>query len=221
MTFGVGQLLDIINKAPNPWDDLLRLLLGIGLLVTLLLMSIKFVPQGQWAMRTRFGKVIISRKTGKPIILGPGLHWFFPKFYSIEGISVLDCTFRFGPTQVRYSRFDVANVSATATFAVRDIYALKYRVNELEERISSACEAVLRRILLRLPDSRIDDYPDLVRVWFMIETVWMEQELGVEFKDLDITKFEFDGTFATAGAIHYHGQQVAKLGGLFDALIKR
>ncbi len=220
MSFGVGQLLEIINKAPNPWDDLLRIVLIISGIVLLLLGSIKFVPQGQWAMRTRFGKVVISRKTGKPIILGPGIHWFFPKFYSIEGISVLDYTFRFGPTQVRYSRFDVANVSATATFAVRDIYALKYRVNELEERVSSACEAALRRILLRLPDPRIDDYPDLIRAWFLVETIWMEQELGVEFKDLDITKFEFDGQFTTAGAIHYHGQQVAKLGGLFDAFTK-
>jgi hypothetical protein len=176
-------------------------------------------------MRTFFGRVILRH--GKPIIVGPGYIFTLPFAYSYTTVNILDHTIRFGTSQVKYSDYVVAKFSATATFSVYDIYALRFHVQELEERVSSACVARLRSILRLVPDGDVDTHREQIIESFAAATDWMKEALGLEFKALDITDFEFDSQFAIAGsqaaiaaAISGLGPDVARLLGAVDASSK-
>jgi regulator of protease activity HflC (stomatin/prohibitin superfamily) len=204
---------------------ILKILLVLGILAigagTLFKTMIRSIPQDEKAMRTFFGRVILRH--GKPIIVGPGHLFTLPWAYSYTTVNVLDHTIRFGQSQIKYSDYVVANFSATATFAVVDIFALRYHVQELEERVSSACVSHLREVLLLLGGYDINKFRLLITAMFAVETAWMKEELGIELKALDITNLEFDSQFAIAGsqaaiaaAIRSLGPDAVRLLGAID-----
>ncbi|HEU5122390.1 MAG TPA: SPFH domain-containing protein [Candidatus Saccharimonadales bacterium] len=205
MTLGFGQLFTMVDGIPSPWDMILKVVIVIGAILGLLISTVRFVPEGFVGMRTRFGKVIISRKTGQPIILNPSPRFIVPKFYSLILVSSRDRTFRCGPTQVQYGNYMAVSVSATVTFALHYAYNLQYRVDDLDERVSAACTSTLCDILSDVADGDIRAQMQQIRDLFSHQIAWLMDELGLRFKALDITNIEHNALFAVAESIRSLG----------------
>lgn len=209
MTLGFGQLLSFIDGVPSPWNIILKFLLIVAGIVGLLASTVRFVPQGYEAMRTRGGKVIINKKTGLPIILRPGLRFIVPKFYAIVLVDSRDRTFKCGPTQIQYGQYFVVNVTAVVTLSLYYAYDAEYRVGDLNERVFAVCTATLRDVFLEVPDGDIKGNMQQIRDSFAQRIGWLRGELGLKFKALDITDVEYIPWFTIAGALHAAGAPIA------------
>lgn len=200
-----GQLVEILDgMLPSPWNIVLRWVLAVGGVLFLLIKTVKFVPQGQRAMRTRFGKVVY--RNGKPIYLEPGMHILFPVAHNLERVGVLDRTIELPPTRLRYGAFNVVDVTATVTFGAVDIYLIRYAVENLEERLAAACLARLRQVLQAVPDGAIDRSVASIDAEFNEIIAPIASELGLSLKGLDIVNVAPDAQFAIASAIQHHSQ---------------
>lgn len=194
-----SQLFALVNGVPSPWNTILKFLLALAAIGFLLIQTVKFVPQGEMAMRKRFQKVVI--RNGKPIYLGPGMHLQIPGAHSLERVSVLDRTFNLQPTRLRYSRYVALDVAATVTFSVKDIYLVRYAVDDFEKRVSALCEAQLRRSLRSIPNGDVDEHNAQIVESFTTGVANDATKLGIVLKALNITNVSDIEGFAIAGAI--------------------
>jgi len=194
----------LIDAVPSPWNQVIKTLAILAGLVYLLIKTVKFVPQGQKAMRMRFSKV--AMKNGQPIYLDAGMHILFPFVHNLECVSVLDRTFDLKSTRLRYAPFDVVDVSATVTFSVIDIFRVRYAVDDFEARLTAACEARLRVCIHETAPTATDEKTEEITDAFRLAIETTAIELGVAFKDLNITNAAPDAQFAIAGAIQQIGR---------------
>jgi regulator of protease activity HflC (stomatin/prohibitin superfamily) len=215
MTLGFGQLLSFIDSVPSPWNTILKFLLIVAGICGLLVSTVRFVPEGYEAMRTRGGKVIISKKTRLPIILKPGLRFIVPKFYALVLVDSRDRTFKCGPTQIQYGPYFVVNVTAIVTLSLYYAYNAQYKASDLNERVFAACTATLRNVFSEVPDGDIQGSAQEIQESFAHGIDWLKEELGLAFKALDITDVEHIPLFAIAGVLQSFGSNShTLLGGL-------
>lgn len=193
----IGPLIEIANKIPSPWKQILWAAIVLGSAGFLILKTFRFVPHGQEALLTRFGKVVF--RGGVPVQKGAGLHIVIPFAENLVYVSVLDRTYDLNQLTVSHRKYGAFNIRATVVFEVANIYDHRYGVEDPVNRITSACEARLRQCLQGAGRKKLNA-PE-IEAAFRLLIVAVSKEVGLRFKELSITNIEPRDTLAVAGAI--------------------
>jgi regulator of protease activity HflC (stomatin/prohibitin superfamily) len=202
----VGQLFAFIDSVPSPWNQVIKALLilvGLGYLV---IKTFKYVPEGHQALRLRFQTVI--NRNGAPVVLEKGLHIMFPFVHSLQIVDVRDRTINLEPIALRTATYVVDDIRATVVLQVRDIYKITYVVDDFTARMTAACEHVLRLSLLAGGHGAQLDVP-LVIDSFQEKITDTADELGVQFRALNVTNVSPNAMILVAGAINGLGRPTA------------
>lgn len=141
-----SQLYDAVKGLPQPWNAIALWAILLVVVIASVFRMLKFVHQGEYAMKLRRGRVV--KKKGKVGIYGPGIRCLTP-IDTLVRVSVRDRTFNLGTTSIKHGDYDVVDVDATVTLSVlpEGIYFIHFRSDELERRVVALCLGLLRPIL--------------------------------------------------------------------------
>lgn len=201
-----NAFIEIYRIVPSPWNFILAVLAGAGTLLYLGSLFIRFVPQDQKAVRTRFRKVLF--RNGKPIECGPGGHFVVPWGYGLELINTLDQNFPLSDVNVRYGKYDLVDFSTSVVFTVQSVYHTKYVVQHFQERLTSACEECVGLALASFAQDEVITRRSEIDAKFAELIAPVAEELGTVFRVLTITNAKTDTRALTAGAIASVGLEI-------------
>lgn len=194
----------ILTYIPEEFQGLIGVIVAVGLVAITCIKSFKFVPQGEYAMRKRWGRVVVKRdgtitylKPGRPQVLIPFVD-------TLEYVSNLNRTVPV--TMTRIPRDDqLISIDGIAIFKVIDTFKVRYAVDNFGEYIRGATTAAFRDTIITLwddghPVSETPDY-DLFLSTFTDAVQTDAELLGVAVVTVRITEYSPDGQFAIAQAI--------------------
>lgn len=143
------SLNQIITYIPESMRSIVLTIGGVVFAIFTLFSAFKFVPQGQLAMRKRFGK-IIKRRDGTVKALRPGRAIILiPYIDTLEYVSSLDRTVEIRDKTISYNG-RLFRVEGAADFSIEDIYRVRYVVDDFDRRIRAAAETAFRKTFVAL-----------------------------------------------------------------------
>lgn len=150
----IGQILEWVDNLPFPFNIIVRLVVFGGASAYVLWRAVKIVPQGQMALKLRFGKIIRYRKDNeaKGYVAGVAKHYrpgriylLIPEVDKFEMVSVLDRTVEFPEKPIDVANYRQLKVEGNANYKAEDIEFIRYRVEDLEPWTRGATQDVLRQ----------------------------------------------------------------------------
>jgi regulator of protease activity HflC (stomatin/prohibitin superfamily) len=175
------------------WATLLRAVTLIALLVLFVIKGMHKVPSGSKALRTRFNKVIHSRRDiydrlGNPIrrrgeakVVGPGLVIGIPFVHNVVIESVTE---QFEPLPAMIRLQPLREFASQVSFQVVDLEKALVGVTDYKGSLVNSCSAVVRR-LVRQPALSDDEISA-----GMLSDEWLQQRasgLGVRLLELNVS----------------------------------
>lgn len=132
---------ELIEKIPEPWSSILKLLLLFAAASYLLYKTVRFVPQDKDMIKLRFGKVVF--KDGQPVIYKAGLHIIMPFMHNLEPVDNRERVIRLktdthSSFYVSYKNGKPGGVKIPASITVIpiDVRAWRYVSEDVENRVT-------------------------------------------------------------------------------------
>jgi regulator of protease activity HflC (stomatin/prohibitin superfamily) len=155
------------------------------LLVMALLLSLRFVKEGERGLVLRFGQVV--RKNGKPRIMEPGFLFLVPKVDSLVRRHVRQQTIELNEQEVILKDNTIWVVSAVVFFRVKDIYKALFEIDDLDGGVRNLCMGELRTVLQNLPKYEAIKEIDSVSRALMDSVARSADEWGIEIINFRLT----------------------------------
>jgi regulator of protease activity HflC (stomatin/prohibitin superfamily) len=161
-------------------------LLTAALLVTLgLIISLRFVKEGERGLVLRFGQVV--RRSGKPRIIEPGFLFLMPQVENLVRRHVRQQTIELNEQEVILKDNTIWVVSAVVFFRVKDIYKALFEIDDLDGGVRNLCMGELRTVLQQLPRYDAIKEIDAVSRALMESVARRADEWGIEIIDFRLT----------------------------------
>jgi regulator of protease activity HflC (stomatin/prohibitin superfamily) len=156
------------------------LLLALGLLI-----SLRFVKEGERGLVLRFGQVV--RRGGKPNVIEPGFLFLIPRVDNLVRRHVRQQTIELNEQEVILKDNTIWVVSAVVFFRVKDIYKALFEIDDLDGGVRNLCMGELRTVLQHLP--KYDDIKeiDAVSRALMESVARRADEWGIQIIDFRLT----------------------------------
>lgn len=200
---GFNQIMQMFNALPEPLGQIIGTVVAVTLIVVPVVKSLKTVPQGNKAMRVRWGKVR-QRRDGSITYLEPGgPKLLIPFVDNLLLVSDRDRTVAVPATEIPYGDKQY-RVDGSVTYAVNDIYKVEFAVDKFDVEIASVTSSALRQALLATwREQGTTDEPSLDRLRWHFERLSAidTARLGVSVRSLLLTSFSVDGQLEIARAI--------------------
>lgn len=172
------------------------------LLVAALLLSLRFVKEGERGLVLRFGQVV--RKGGKPRVREPGFLFLIPKVHSLVRRHVRQQTIELNEQEVILKDNTIWVVSAVVFFRVKDIYKALFEIDDLDGGVKNLCMGELRTVLQNLPRYDAIKEIDSVSRALMDSVARRADEWGI-----DIINFRLTNCMPTAETATFVTAQTA------------
>ena len=144
----IKYLVELFVEMPW-WGQLLTVVLVLALA---LIISLRFVKEGERGLVLRFGQVV--RKGGKPRIIEPGFVFLIPQVENLVRRHVRQQTIELNEQEVILKDNTIWVVSAVVFFRVKDIYKALFEIDDLDGGVRNLCMGELRTVLQHLPTVR-------------------------------------------------------------------
>jgi len=181
----MGKLFEYLLElfVLTPWWG--QLLIAAVVLVAALLLSLRFVKEGERGLVLRFGQVV--RRGGKPRIMEPGFLFLIPKVDSLVRRHVRQQTIELNEQEVILKDNTIWVVSAVVFFRVKDIYKALFEIDDLDGGVKNLCMGELRTVLQNLPKYDAIKEIDSVSRALMDSVARRADEWGIEIINFRLT----------------------------------
>lgn len=177
----VEYFLELFVRMPL-WG---QLAVGAVLVAVGLVISVRFVKEGERGIVLRFGKVV--RKGEKPRIIEPGFLFLIPKVDSLVRRHVRQQTIELNEQEVILKDNTIWVVSAVVFFRVKDIYKALFEIDDLDGGVRNLCMGELRTVLQNLPTYDAIKEIDSVSRSLMESVAKRADEWGIELINFRLT----------------------------------
>ena len=177
----IKYLVELFVEMPW-WGQLLTVVLVLALA---LIISLRFVKEGERGLVLRFGQVV--RKGGKPRIIEPGFVFLIPQVENLVRRHVRQQTIELNEQEVILKDNTIWVVSAVVFFRVKDIYKALFEIDDLDGGVRNLCMGELRTVLQHLPTYDAIKEIDAVSRALMESVARRADEWGIEIIDFRLT----------------------------------
>jgi regulator of protease activity HflC (stomatin/prohibitin superfamily) len=177
----IKYLVELFVEMPW-WGQLLTVVLLVALA---LVISLRFVKEGERGLVLRFGQVV--RRDGKPRVIEPGFFFLIPQAESLVRRHVRQQTIELNEQEVILKDNTIWVVSAVVFFRVKDIYKALFEIDDLDGGVRNLCMGELRTVLQHLPRYDAIKEIDAVSRALMESVARRADEWGIEIIDFRLT----------------------------------
>src|SRR5262245_41592064 len=177
----VRYLVEVFMEMPW-WGQLLTV---VFLLALALIITLRFVKEGERGLVLRLGQVV--RRDGKPHVIEPGCLFLIPRVDSLVRRHVRQQTIELNEQEVILKDNTIWVVSAVVFFRVKDIYKALFEIDDLDGGVRNLCMGELRTVLQQLPRYDAIKEIDSVQRALMESVARRADEWGIELINFRLT----------------------------------